>query len=58
MRKYAWIPTIATTWRPSPSRALIWLQSYNEDAQGHKSINHKGFFAYEFSGRLFGNYFS
>ena len=58
MRKYAWLPKIAATWRPNPSRAVIWLQSYSEDAQGYKSISHKGLFAYEFRGRLFGNYFT
>jgi len=34
-KKYAWFPIVVTTWRPSTSKAIIWLQEYyiqNSDA--------------------------
>ena len=27
-RKFAWLPVIVWTWRPTPSRAIVWLQGY------------------------------
>lgn len=57
-KKYAWLPKIVFTWRPSTTRAVIWLQSYIIDYEtGQKHVGHLGLFSYEFSGRLFGNWF-
>lgn len=59
--KFAWLPVIVDTWRPSGSRALVWLQTYNvkvghsifsslngETEIGTKWVNHLGLFSYEF----------
>lgn len=27
-KKFAWLPRVVWTWRPSPSKALIWMQVY------------------------------
>jgi len=46
-RKFAWFPRIVDTWRSSPSKALIWLQSYYERGD-EKYCLYLGFFSYEF----------
>ncbi len=56
-KKYALMPRVAITWRPSSTRAIIWLQSYIVDEKGYKRIDHLGLFSYEFSGSLFGDWF-
>lgn len=26
--KFAWLPVVARTWRPTPTKALVWMQAY------------------------------
>lgn len=59
-RKFAWLPTIVWTWRPTPSEAVIWLQEYfiegvdqfaplnGKPSLGEKYCNRLGLFSIEF----------
>lgn len=51
--KFAWLPVVARTWRPSPTKAIVWMQAYGVDESGVKSVRRLGFFSYEYCGSFF-----